>query len=73
MTVQFPCSTKTALLIEYQNALNLYADSVGKLERKIAVVSRDKYESLRIVSEKAHRNSLKALEALDAHTEEHGC
>jgi hypothetical protein len=73
MNVKFPCPTKTALLIAYQDATKLYGDSVGKLAQTIGVVSRDEYDSLRIASEKAHRLSLRALEALDAHNHEHGC
>jgi hypothetical protein len=73
MTSKFPCPTKTTLLIAYQKATKVHADSVGKLGQIINLVSRDEYDSLRIVSEKEHRLSLKALEALDAHTHEHGC
>jgi hypothetical protein len=73
MNVKFPCPTKTALLIEYQGATNLYAGAVGKLAQTIGVVSRNEYENLRIASEKEHRLSLKSLENLDAHTHEHGC
>lgn len=71
--MKFPCPTKTALLIAYQEATKLYADELVKLAQKIGVSPREEYESLRIIAEKARRLSLKALEALDAHTHEHGC
>ena len=73
MNVKFPCPIKTALLIAYQNATRLYADSARKLGKEIGIVSRDQYESLRITSDKEHRFSVQALEAFDAHTHEHGC
>jgi hypothetical protein len=73
MTAKFPCPAKATLMIAYQNATKVHAESVGKLGQIIDLVSRDEYDSLRLVSEKAHRLSLTALEALDAHTEEHGC
>ena len=73
MALKFPCPTKTALLIAYQNSTRLYADAVGKLAQNIGVVPREEYESLRITSDKEHRLSLQALEALDAHNQEHGC
>jgi len=73
MNSPFPCPTKTALLNEYGNATKLYADAVGELAQRIGIVQRDEYERLRMASEKFRRLSSNTLEALDAHTREHGC
>jgi hypothetical protein len=73
MKVIFPCPTKTALLLTYQNSTKRYADAMGQLGQKIGLVSRDEHERLRVATEKTRRLSLEALETLDAHSDEHGC
>ena len=73
MKVPCPCLTKTGLLTAYGNATRRYANAVGKMMQKIRTLPPDEYESLTMAMAKARRLTFEALEALNAHTHEHGC
>jgi hypothetical protein len=67
------CDVKRQLLTAYQKATAAYSQAVAELARKIGIVSKANYNELALASQKARRLSADTLEALDAHTDEHGC
>ena len=67
------CQTKTDLLAKYKEATHEYAATVAAMSKRIGVSSKQEYDNLNIATQKARRSSAKALEALEAHTDKHGC
>jgi Zn finger protein HypA/HybF involved in hydrogenase expression len=67
------CPTKTALLIAWQNAAEIYSKAVAELSRKVGVVSKAEYERLKSAAEAARQRSINAQANLEAHVESHGC
>ena len=67
------CATKISLLAAYKAATKSYADAVAESAEKIDIVSKGEYVNLNIATHNARRLSASALEALEAHTDEHGC
>jgi hypothetical protein len=67
------CLIKTDLLAKYREATDAYAASVAVMSKRIGVSSKQEYDNLNLATQKARRSSAKALEAIEAHTDEHGC
>jgi hypothetical protein len=67
------CETKRDLLTKYQEATTAYSQAVAELARKIGIVKKADYDALSAAAHRARRLSATALEALEAHTDEHGC
>ena len=67
------CDVKRQLLGAYQKATEAYSQAVAELARQIGIISKADYNALTLASHKARRFSADALEALEAHTDEHGC
>jgi hypothetical protein len=67
------CDVKRQLLTAYQKATAAYSQAVAELARKISIVSKADYNELALATQKSRRLSGDALEALEAHTDEHGC
>jgi hypothetical protein len=67
------CQTKTDLLTKYQEATDAHAAAVAIMSKRIGISSKQEYDNLATAMHKARRLSANALEALEAHTDEHGC
>jgi len=67
------CPTKTTLLNAWQDATETYAQAVAKLAKSIGVASRPEYERLAKASEFARNTAIRIKQALETHTDEHGC
>ena len=67
------CATKLELLTAYRAVTKSYSDTIAEVAQKIGIVSKAEYEKLNVAVLKARRLSAHALEALEAHTDEHGC
>ena len=67
------CPTKRRLLTAYQTATKLYSNAVADLSVLIGKTSREDYDKLNLAAQKARRSSANALEALEAHTDDHSC
>ena len=72
-TLKESCPTKRTLLNAWQDATETYAQAVARLANSIGKTSRPEYERLAKAAELARNASSKVKEALDEHTEEHGC
>ena len=66
------CLTKTAHLIEWQDASEVYSKAVAALSSQIGIISKDRYDQLRKEAESARNRSVEAQERLGAHVLEHG-
>ena len=67
------CKIKAGLPEEYKNRAKSYSNAVAELARNIGTVSKADYDNLNLQTQKARRVAARAMEALDAHTDEHGC
>jgi hypothetical protein len=67
------CRTKTALLVEWQNAAAAYATAVSEISKRIGKASSQEYSKLSHVAEVARNRSREARANLDIHIADHGC
>ena len=70
---ELPCPTKMGLTLAYRDALIEYSRAVGELVHSVGVNIGDDHERLGRIIKTAGRSSAHALEALEAHTMDHGC
>ena len=68
-----PCDVKTKLLAEYQRASAAYSKAVSDLARKVGIMSKIEYETLRVATELAAKRTRQARDHLEMHTYEHQC
>ena len=67
------CQTKRHLLALYQAATERYSQAVAALAQAIGAVSKKEYTALKMAALRTRLLSTDAVDALEAHTDEHGC
>jgi hypothetical protein len=68
-----PCNEQTLLLNVYRAKVAAYSTSVNDLTLTRDKISKEDYDRLADVTDKARTASEVAWRALDRHTQEHGC
>ena len=70
---RIPCSQKIQLAMEYKQAADACRDAVSELLVLVGIVVKEDYETLKRAADTAEQRLVAAREALERHTEEHGC
>ena len=71
--MKFPCSEKTSLESEYQQATQKYSDAVADLKGNIGICAKDRYDVFFGRAEEARQNVAIARESLAKHIDKHCC
>ena len=67
------CAEKTRLVSEYHTKTSEFSRTVGILNKRMGVMTKDQYDRIREFTELARVQSENARFELERHIKEHGC